>query len=360
MKKVFWLTMLLVLGLVLSQLDMSFDVRKTIQAVTYFALSYIMIGVGMEFAIDKRHIAGYAKDYLVAATAAALPWVFVSIYFVSVLGVGWKQALFESRFASPTSAGVLFTMMGAAGLEHTWVFGKARILAIFDDVDTVLFMIPLTIMMVGFSLAGIVTGAITISLIVLAYLLYRRFGISTAWYAHLLYALGIAAAHYALLAVGIEIEVLLPAFSLGCMIEMNKKEKSEAHDKSSHVVGEIVSATFLVLVGLSLPKLDFAQINLGMVLINALVVTVIANAGKFFPFVCYADEASVRERFAVCVAMCPRGEVGGGVLVLAIASGFGGQTIVVAALCLALNLCMTGLFIAIVKRLTQPKFVATV
>jgi len=40
-------------------------------------------------------------------------------------------------------------MLAAAGLSATWMFRKARILAIFDDLDTVLLMIPLKMMMLG-------------------------------------------------------------------------------------------------------------------------------------------------------------------------------------------------------------------
>jgi hypothetical protein len=45
------------------------------------------------------------------------------------------------------------------------------------------------------------------------------------------------------------------------------------------------------------------------------------------------------------------GEVGAGVLILSLGYGVGGPMIVVAALSLALNLVLTGLFIAVVKRL---------
>lgn len=61
----------------------------------------------------------------------------------------WSQALLAGRFAAPTSAGVLFSMLAAAGLSATWMFRKARILAIFDDLDTILLMIPLKMMIVG-------------------------------------------------------------------------------------------------------------------------------------------------------------------------------------------------------------------
>ena len=82
---------------------------------------------------------------------------FVSLYFVFVLLpadlwgslAAWQETLLAGRFAAPTSAGVLFSMLAAAGLGTTWLFRKARILAIFDDLDTVLLMIPLKMLMVG-------------------------------------------------------------------------------------------------------------------------------------------------------------------------------------------------------------------
>merc|ERR1712178_278591 len=107
---------------------------------TMFCLSYIMINVGFEFSIDKTRLGSYGREYLVAMTAAGFPWIFVSLYFMYALGEGhnleWKRALLAGRFAAPTSAGLLFTMLEAAGMKETWLFKKARILAIFDDLDT--------------------------------------------------------------------------------------------------------------------------------------------------------------------------------------------------------------------------------
>merc|ERR1719446_1965744 len=77
--------------------------------------------------------------------------MFVGFWFWLVLGVGMQldEALLIARFAAPTSAGILFSMLNAAGLKDTWVFHKARILAIFDDLDTIVLMIPLKILLVG-------------------------------------------------------------------------------------------------------------------------------------------------------------------------------------------------------------------
>ena len=115
-------------------------------------LSFIMIGVGCEFVIDKTNLKSYGKDYLVAMTAAGFPWLFVGAWFIWMLpgGMWWGEALFTARFAAPTSAGILFTMLTAAGLDDTWLFQKARVLAIFDDLDTILFMLPLKVIVSGF------------------------------------------------------------------------------------------------------------------------------------------------------------------------------------------------------------------
>ena len=103
-----------------------------------------MIEVGREFEIDLKNKRQYAVDYGVAATAAAFPWIFVTIYFLlffmpktPTAHPAWIEALLVGRFAAPTSAGVLFSMLAASGLVGTWVYKKTRILAIFDDLDTV-------------------------------------------------------------------------------------------------------------------------------------------------------------------------------------------------------------------------------
>jgi hypothetical protein len=51
--------------------------------------------------------------------------------------------------------------------------------------------------------------------------------------------------------------------------------------------------------------------------------------------------------------MFPRGEVGGGVLVVSLSYGIGGIPATAAALSLALNLLLTGGFIVAVKKLLK-------
>lgn len=113
--------------------------------------------MGYEFELDRTHLKDYLVDLGVAATAAGLPWLFCSFYFLLVMGPpgaagklqAWKESLLTGCFAAPTSSGIIFSMLAAAGLSSTWLFRKARVLAIFDDLDTVLLLIPLKMLLVG-------------------------------------------------------------------------------------------------------------------------------------------------------------------------------------------------------------------
>ena len=98
-----------------------------------------------------------------------------------------------------------------------------------------------------------------------------------------------------------------------------------------------------------LPPMDAGQIAW-----HVLIVTLISNLGKMFPVFCYRRAAHWRERLALSIGMWPRGEVGAGVLVVSLSYGIGGPVVTVAVLSLALNLLLTGLFIAVVKRLIAP------
>lgn len=428
MLKVLLFSILLLLGLLGSQwLPLQFGAEYAvfgdiIRVLTMIGLSFIMIRVGYEFDIDKNNLKQYGWDYFVAFTAASFPWIFVSSYFVFVLLPpdfwssfdAWKETLLAGRFAAPTSAGVLFSMLAAAGLSATWLFKKARILAIFDDLDTVLLMIPLKALMVGLVWQ---LGIIVVIMAVLIFLGYRylhKLNLPAQWPWVLFYSIAIALVSEALYAyskvidesVPIHIEVLLPAFILGCVIAYPINPKTKVQDPhwvveqtTEKKVTTWVAAIFMVLVGLSMPLVIPADVDikqeviyqeyeptlhasgnpqaeqaaaaigekesLGMITasqpslswaeiaMHVLLITIISNLGKMFPAFCYRREAHWRERLAVAVGMFPRGEVGAGVLVLSISYGIGGPIVTIAMLSLVLNLILTGVFIFIVKRLTR-------
>jgi len=402
MKKVAIFSLLLIAGLIGSQLvpllpkEVSSPLALVVDILTLVGLAFIMIHVGYEFEIDKTRMKSYGWDYVVAMTAAAFPWIFVASYLLFVMlpphewgnWRAWKEVLLVSRFAAPTSAGVLFSMLAAAGLSATWVFKKARILAIFDDLDTVLLMIPLTMLIIG---PAWQLGVLVVIMAVMLFLAWRflhvwRIPVSWPW------VMGYAAAivtvtegFYHLTRnfgdVPIHIEVLLPAFVMGCV--MRRPRGCDPHcddarpghqegpeDPAEQKVSTVVSGAFMLFVGLSMPAI-FGEVEpvksilgntitaaqpmpgLGIIALHVAVVTVISNLGKMYPALCYRGEAHWRERLAVAIGMWPRGEVGAGVVVISLGYGVGGPAVTVAVLSLALNLLLTGFFIWIVKRLIR-------
>jgi len=399
MGKVKLFSLLLIVGLVGSQLLPAVGgpgyaiVAQVVKLLTMIALSFIMIHVGYEFEIDKTKLGDYGWDYVVAMTAAAFPWILVTLYFVFVLlpestwgqWDAWKETLLAGRFAAPTSAGVLFSMLAAAGLSATWLFRKARVLAIFDDLDTVLLMIPLKMLMVGFEWQLGASVFVMVALLWLAWRYLHQWAIPTTWPWVVGYSVAIVAVAELILIgsiriddqVPIHLEVLLPAFVLGCM--MRRPVGTDPHRDDSRVghqegpesereqhVATVISAAFMVLVGLSMPSLlspgsvstdtvtaSQPPLGWGEVAWHVLAITIIANLGKMFPAFCYRREAHWRERLAVAIGMWPRGEVGAGVLVISLAYGIGGPVVTVAMLSLTLNLLLTGVFIWIVRRLLR-------
>lgn len=390
MKKVMIFSILLVLGLVTSQLLPAMTgshypaVSEGITVLTLIGLAFIMIHVGYEFELDKSNLRSYGWDYVVAMTAAAFPWIFVALYFVYVLGASeavswdrWKDALVISRFAAPTSAGVLFSMLAAAGLSATWLFKKARVLAIFDDLDTVLLMIPLTMLMVGAAWQMGVVVLLMALMVVLAWKYLHRWAIPVTWTWVLTYAVIIVAVSEVVYIasklvdkqIPIHIEILLPAFVLGTI--MKRPEGADPHlddareghlegpeDPKEQKVATIISAIFIFLVGANMPDLfsgslaqNGPQLSAGAIAFHVLMVTIISNLGKMFPAFVYRREAHWKERLALAIGMWPRGEVGAGILVLALGYGIGGSMVTVAALSLSVNLLLTGVFIWMVKRL---------
>lgn len=389
MKKVAFYSFLLIAGLIGSQFMqgaphwLSLGVKLT----TMFALSFIMIHVGYEFEIDKSRLKSYGFDYVVAASAAMLPWIFCTLYFIFAMSPRelwgdpdrFKASLLEGLFAAPTSAGVLFSMLAAAGLGATWLFRKARILAIFDDLQTILLLIPLKILLIGWKWQLAVIAIIVFTLLWVAYRYLNALRLPVTWPWVMTYA-GCVVFFSELIYwtskhvdpnLPIHLEVLLPAFAIGCVLRTPDGQDPHSDDAKENVeegpempdeqfASAIVSAVFMVLVGLSMPPIFGASApghdefpGWGIVALHVVAITLLSNLGKMVPAVCYQQEASWRERLALAIGMFPRGEVGAGVLLIALGYGLGGTTLTVAVLSLALNLLCTGLFIMMVKRLLR-------
>eukprot|EP00929_Paragymnodinium_shiwhaense_P019030 TRINITY_DN1309_c0_g1_i1.p1 TRINITY_DN1309_c0_g1~~TRINITY_DN1309_c0_g1_i1.p1 ORF type:complete len:523 (-),score=85.81 TRINITY_DN1309_c0_g1_i1:365-1933(-) len=498
----------LIAGLVLAQLaglflneDSHYIFHEVVLFITMWALSYIMINVGYEFTVDKAALSYYVWDYLIAMTAAGFPWLFVAgWYLLTIPGMVLSEAFVVARFAAPTSAGILFSMLEAAGLRNTWVFSKARILAIFDDLDTILLMIPLKVLLIGFKWDLLAVVGIMTVLLTVAWVWLHALKLPHNWKWTLFYAAVTAAmcklvhyvTHHYTTMEPIHIEVLLPAFVIGCIIdtpcarvelalqrrstkELQERQASKqsitsvgnksgeavsecsttpagttaepgetasspgqnasmqlggddatvpaksllppdveagakmepdeevpepytpepcspirqesaatsaskhsrlsrhgAHleheeDPVEHAVNTVISMAFMVLVGLSMPSLvgkpgdeeeDVETLDASLVVMHVIVVTLLMTLGKMFPSVCYRQEAPLKSRLALCMGMCPRGEVGASIIVISLELGVSGPAVTISMLALVINLVLSGGFIGSVKLLLRDRSAA--
>lgn len=358
---------LLLIGIVVSQVFDFTSLQNLLVRATTICLSYIMIEVGLEFTINKNKLRSYGWDYIVAATAAAFPWILCSIYFIIFLNLEWKEALLIGRFAAPTSAGVLFAMLTAAGLGTTWLFRKARILAVFDDLDTILLMIPLQFMVIGVKHELLFAVLFIFAMLAAGYhwLHFLRLPIGKVWL--LAYgALIVFASEILEHTTHVHLEVLLPAFVLGAVLyNPHDPTHPELYPHEHRYLEPIkgwpimldraLKGAFMFFVGCSLPKIEIGNLALGVIAMHVLALTVLSNIGKCFPSFCYRKEAPLKHRIALSVAMFPRGEVGAGVLLIAMGYGLDAMSSTLAVLSLALNLLLTGVFIVVVVKLVNPQ-----
>ena len=351
MKKVLSFSILLIIGLLFSQMlpDVMGESYVVLSKAVYMllgtCLAFIMINVGREFELDKNNVGIYVKDYCVAMLAAAAPWILIAVYYIFFLlppefwgsGDAWKETLLLSRFAAPTSAGILFSMLAALGLQQRWIYRKIQVLAIFDDLDTILLMIPLQIAMIGLQWQMGVILFVVFGLLLYGWKRMSHFEMPQQWWAILIYAVLIFGFIHIVYVVtksvfgtedALHIEVLLPAFILGMVMKRNHIES-----KVEERVSTAISLFFMLLVGMSMPQISAsvsseggsimasqAMPSWGVILMHVLVVSLLSN-------------------------------VGAGVIFIALGYNIGGPALLISVLTLVLNLVLTGGFVLVVKRL---------
>lgn len=389
MKKVFLFSLFLIIGLVASQvlphaLGESYNAYKNILSdLMFICLAFIMINVGREFELDKKKWRSYVDDYFIAMATAAAPWLMIAVYFMFLLPSGmmdnwdaWKENLLLSRFAAPTSAGILFTMLAAAGLRNAWIYKKTQVLAIFDDLDTIILMIPLQVLMIGLKWQLFVILLFVCGLLWFGWAKLKHYNIKQTPTMLMLYAIIIvlfcegvymASSHLFGHEGGIHLEVLLPAFVLGMVIKSNHHSITTEQLHKEERTSDYVSYVFMFLVGISTPLfigadlLEAGKASLSitasqpmmswqMIALHVVLVTLISNIGKLFPLLFYRDR-NILERLALSIGMFTRGEVGAGIIVIALGYNLGGPALIIAILSLVLNLILTGGFVMIVKHL---------
>ncbi|OGX06320.1 MAG: hypothetical protein A2Z88_03535 [Omnitrophica WOR_2 bacterium GWA2_47_8] len=359
-------SILLVLGIFCSQMFHLDAVHGPLHIITNICLAYIMMEVGLEFFVDKKKLKGYAKDSLLAFLAAVFPWVFCAGYFILLFKYPWQQAFLLGIFSAPTSAGILFAMLAAAGLGTSWVFRKAQVLAVFDDFVAILLLIPFQVFFIGLSFKLFVGVFLMVFFLVLAFQRQHSLRLPSGQYALISYSVIIVMALYLIYQVTkIDLGALVPAFSFGALLynPHHGKAKDPSYDEPhqepkrevSLVTDRLIKGSFMFLVGCSLPKIQLQDMNISVFIAHVLALTVLSNVGKSFLFFCYRREASWKDRLALSIAMFPRGEVGAGVLLIAMGYGLSGIAVPLSILSLALNLVLTGVFITLVISLAQKR-----
>jgi hypothetical protein len=88
----------------------------------------------------------------------------------------------------------------------------------------------------------------------------------------------------------------------------------------------------------------------GEIALHVVMVTLLSNIGKLYPLLHYRDRR-FSERLAISIGMFTRGEVGAGVIFIAIGYNIGGPLLAISVLTLVLNLLLTGFFILMVRKL---------
>ena len=387
MRKVLSFSLFLMLGLVASQLLPGLlgpgysSFKATTDTLLYVCLGFIMINVGREFEIDKSRWRSYTADYFIAMATAALPWLLIVLYYVFVLlpaplwgsPEAWKENLLLSRFAAPTSAGILFTMLAALKLKESWIYRKIQVLAIFDDLDTILLMIPLQILMIGLRWQMFAIVAIVAVLLAVGWRWQATWDVRQDWkrilglsviVCALTQAVYLATKHWYGAENSIHIEVLLPAFVVGMLMRHRHIDTP-----AERLVATGISFLFMLLVGLSMPLMGHAgsgsdatsvtasqpMMPWGILVLHVLAVSLLSNLGKLVPLFFYRDRA-LSERLALSVGMFTRGEVGAGVIFIALGYNLGGPALIVSVLTLVLNLILTGGFVVWVKRLALKSY----
>lgn len=350
MVQVYVLSGALILGIALAQMINLGSSSSVILFLVDVLLGYIMIQVGQSFILKKRAWKKHLTDYSVAMLAATVPWLLCFAFFYLMFG-NWKQMLILSRFAAPTSSGILFAMLIAAGLKRTWFYEKIKDLAIFDDLDTIILLIPLQFLFRGtlFTLTSVVV--ITTLLMLLACRYMHKLALRVSLVYMLIYSLILVVVLYLLqYLLHVELEILLPGFILGMLLVIPKY--FQENKKRTELVLKVL---FMFFVGILFPKLHFEQFTFKEFVFDVVVVFILSNLGKCVAFFAYSKQASVKERLALSIGLFPRGELSLGIIALCIELGLHPKAIALAGFSLALNLCFKGVFVQSVVWLLKSK-----
>ena len=156
--------------------------------------------------------------------------------------------------------------------------------------------------------------------------------------------------------------MLLPAFVIGMLM---KHREIDTPTERRAATG--ISFLFMLLVGMSMPLVTGASaadaaaaatsitasqpmMPWGVLILHVVAVSALSSIGKLVPVFFYRDR-KLSERLALSIGMFTRGEVGAGVIFIALGYSLGGPALIISVLTLVLNLILTGGFVVWVKKL---------
>ena len=147
-------------------------------------------------------------------------------------------------------------------------------------------MIPLKMMLIGFTLKLLGLGVVVVGLFVAAYYMMHWLRVPTnnfwvAGYATLVWGLCVAFDYVT----DLHLEVLLPAFALGCIIKSDHLHGSEEFDPDTlgpnpynreleDILDRFIKGGFMLLAGMALPPVQFGWMGIGGVLLHVIFLTV--------------------------------------------------------------------------------------
>lgn len=359
-----------------------------------WTLAMIMIPVGHECDIEKKGFwSKHRIDIGVSSGSATLPWLLVSLFFHFFIlqpeswwtWHGVLESALIGRFAAPTSAGILLTLLDQAGLKETWTRKKAQLVVILDDIETVILCVGLVALHSGAIGPAAIVIAISLLLLAGGWRWMGKCNLPVGWKSVAVYSLTIVAvcksielvSHSINSAHPLHIEPLLPAFILGFIIRRHHRSDSETTSQDDEIAVDLeqrhvpeasttlppseaderafsrIKLGFMFLVGAGMPAISLGSASsVGTVMFHVACVSVLMIAGKLVPLFAYRNQ-SIRQRLALCACLQPRGEVGAGIILMSLSQGISQQAVTIALLALTVNLLMTPIFIMIAKRLLE-------
>jgi hypothetical protein len=108
----------------------------------------------------------------------------------------------------------------------------------------------------------------------------------------------------------LHVEVLVPAFALGCVIKSDhlhgsaeysgtRQGPSAQESPREAMLDWGIKGGFILLAGMALPLIQLSGMSIIAVFTHVMLITIVSNVGKCVPMMAYTEEVTLRERLAL-------------------------------------------------------------